>query len=207
MLFVSGTCYTRSMKADDIYRYPYIDVSGRASLSVSSVRRTGPLGALIHSTDGVNSQAWLAGGSAAKGRPASANYLIGKHGERSKLCKDSRYPYHAGSSRCYLAGAWRYDNAVSELLLGYELECLWAEAPTYEQYDSLAEQIVADALHYGWRWPFILFGHYGVAIPAGRRSDPWLFDWGSLVGRLYVRAYAAGIGGLALMQQTFQQQE
>lgn len=90
---------------------------------------------------------------------------------------------------------------MSELLLGYELEATWAQDVTYEQYDSLAEQIVLDALHYGWRWPFILIGHYGVAIPAGRRSDPWLFDWGSLMGRLYVRAAAASVGGLALVQQ------
>jgi hypothetical protein len=88
---------------------------------------------------------------------------------------------------------------VSELLLGYELECLWAEQPSYEQIDSLAEQVVLDAAQYAWRWPFILFGHYGVAIPAGRRSDPWLFDWGGFMGRLYVRAHAAGIGGLALL--------
>lgn len=188
-------------------RYPYIDISGRASPLVSGIRRASPIGALIHSTDGTNSEAWLTGGSAATGKPASANYLIGRNGERSKICKDGRYPYHAGQSRCIIGGKWVYDNKVSELLLGYELECLWAESPTYEQIDSLAEQIVANALQYGWRWPFVMFGHYGVAVPAGRRSDSWLFDWGSLMGRLYVRAAAAGIGGLALLQQSSMQLE
>jgi N-acetyl-anhydromuramyl-L-alanine amidase AmpD len=193
--------------ADELHRYPYSDISRRASLSVSHIRRASPIGALIHSTDGVNSADWLVGGSAVAGKPASANYLIGRKGQRTKLCADERFPYHAGNSRWYYNGVWRADDEVSELLLGYELECSWAESIIYEQYDSLAEQVIVDALRYGWRWPFVILGHYGVAIPAGRRSDPWLFDWGGFMGRLYVRAVAAGIGGLALVQASFTSRE
>lgn len=196
MLFVSGICYDRSMETNDLKRYPIADVSWRASTSVSSVRRLSPIGALIHSSDGASSAPWLLGGSTLAGKPASANHLIGRAGERTKICPDSRYPYHAGHSRAQLVGKWRYDDEISQLLVGYELECTWAEQPTFEQVDSLAEQIVADAVQYAWRWPFIILGHYGVALPAGRRSDPWLFDWGGLMGRLYVRSLAASIGGL-----------
>lgn len=191
------------MESYEFDRYPYVDASWSASPGVSGIRGASPIGSLIHCTDGANSEAWLRGDSATAGRPASTNYLIARSGAATKLCPDYRYPYHAGASRCYLNGKWEYGDQVSELLVGYELECLWTEVPTYEQVDSLAALIVASAVQYGWRWPFILYGHNGVAIPAGRRSDPWLFDWGMLMGRLYVRAHASGIGGVALVQATF----
>jgi hypothetical protein len=70
------------------------------------------------------------------------------------------------------------------------------QSPTFEQLDSLAELIVERAGHYGWRWPFIILGHYAVARPHGRRSDPVNFDWGWFAGRLYVRAYAGQVPGL-----------
>lgn len=87
-------------------------------------------------------------------------------------------------------------NNANEALLGIELEYRSLEAPTFEQVDSLAEQLVNYALQWAWRWPYVLYGHYGIAVPIGRRSDPFLLDWGSLMGRLYERSRAAGIGGL-----------
>lgn len=176
--------------------YRHIDDSGAASPANSSPRRVNPSGGCIHATAGSNSLSWLLAGSAAHGEPASANYLIERDGTRHKLCDDKRFPYSAGQSRCFLDNGWRYGDEISERLLSYELECLWSEAPTWWQVDSLADQIVEDAARWRWRWPFILYGHYGIALPAGRRSDPWLLDWGSLMGRLYVRAQAVGIGGL-----------
>jgi len=68
--------------------------------------------------------------------------------------------------------------------------------PTFAQFDSLAELIVERAGHYGWRWPFIILGHYAVARPQGRRSDPVNTDWGWLIGRVYIRAKTAGVAGL-----------
>lgn len=85
---------------------------------------------------------------------------------------------------------------MSQKLLGIELECLDTQQTTFEQYDSLAELIVERANHYGWRWPFIILGHYAVARPLGRRSDPVNYDWGWLMGRLYVRARLANIPGM-----------
>lgn len=89
-----------------------------------------------------------------------------------------------------------HGNEVSELLVGIELECLDSQLPTYAQYDSLADLIIYLAGLYDWRWPFILYGHYAVARPLGRRSDPVNFDWGELMGRLYLRAKLAGVAGL-----------
>lgn len=80
--------------------------------------------------------------------------------------------------------------------MGVELECTQDQAPTFEQYDSLADLIVLYGLIWAWRWPYIIYGHYSVARPIGRRSDPVNFDWGTLMGRLYVRSMAAKVPGL-----------
>lgn len=85
---------------------------------------------------------------------------------------------------------------MSQVLLGVELECLDNQEITFEQYDSLGQLIVQLAGEHGWRWPFIIYGHYAVARPLGRRSDPVNFDWGWLMGRVYVRAVLAGVPGL-----------
>jgi hypothetical protein len=79
-----------------------------------------------------------------------------------------------------------------------ELECLDAQLPTWQQYDSLAELMIFWAGLYNWRWPLVYYGHYAVARPVGRRSDPVNFDWGTLAGRLYIRAWAAKLPGLLL---------
>lgn len=85
---------------------------------------------------------------------------------------------------------------VSERLLGVELECRDNELVTWQQIDSLAELIVQLSIVYGWRWPYYLIGHYEVARPIGRRSDPQGLDWGSLMGRLYYRAKLARVPGM-----------
>lgn len=80
--------------------------------------------------------------------------------------------------------------------MGIELEQLDTESPTFGMYDSLGELIVELGEQWAWRWPYIILGHYAVARPLGRRSDPTNFDWGWLLGRLYVRALAAQVPGL-----------
>jgi len=176
--------------------YPITDSSGLASLSVSNPRRRNPAGALIHTTAGISSFAWLTGDSSTAGTPASSNELIGRGGEVAIICEDSRYPFHAGQSLVTINGRTYAGNAVSEILMGWELECLDTQAPTFQQIDSLADRICQRALQYAWRWPFVIYGHYGVAVPPGRKHDPISLDWGGFMGRLYVRARAMGIPGL-----------
>ena len=175
--------------------YGFDDISLRTDLSVCGNRTIGPRGALIHTTSGVDSTKWLQGGSAEAGRPASADYLIKRQGQRYSLTPIGKYAYHAGISRYTLDRVY-INNEVSQVLLGVELECLDQESPTFEQVDSLAELIVTIAPHYGWRWPFIILGHYAVARPQGRRSDPVNFDWGWLFGRLYVRLEQNPVDGM-----------
>jgi hypothetical protein len=84
---------------------------------------------------------------------------------------------------------------VSKLLMGVELENEDFTQCTDEQLDSLACLMVDVGLVYSWRWPYYVLGHYQVAQPSGRRSDPLGFLWGDFFGRLWERAYDARIGG------------
>ena len=175
--------------------YRTVDNSGACSPGNIGPRSINPFGTLVHSTGGTDSLSWLITGSAASGNPASANCLIERNGTRHNLTPAGHYPYHAGVSIVTLDRTYTGD-AVSQALIGVELEYTDVQSPSYEQIDSLAEYILAEGLVWGWRWPFIIYGHYGVARPLGRRSDPVSMDWGSLTGRLYVRAAAAQTPGL-----------
>jgi N-acetyl-anhydromuramyl-L-alanine amidase AmpD len=155
-----------------------------------------PSGTLVHTTSGLSSLHWLLTGSARAGYPASADTLIDRRGERYNLVPDGYYPYHAGVSRLTYNNRLYQGNEVSALLLGVELENLDTTYCTWQQLDSLAELIVHRGLVYGWRWPYYILGHYEVALPVGRRSDPLGFAWGDFMGRLYVRARDAAVAGL-----------
>jgi N-acetyl-anhydromuramyl-L-alanine amidase AmpD len=175
--------------------YPRHDVTIHTDLRVCGDRTIGPGGALIHSTSGTDSLAWLQGGSANAGSPASADALIARQGTQYLITPDGKYAYHAGPSFFTLDRSY-YGDEVSQFFLGIELECLDTQIPTFEQYDSLADLLVYYAGIHAWRWPLIILGHYAVARPLGRRSDPVNFDWGWLLGRLYVRALAVQLPGL-----------
>jgi N-acetyl-anhydromuramyl-L-alanine amidase AmpD len=183
------------MATESLVKYGHTDISADTSLLVCGARTLAPRGTCIHTTSGANSKEWLQGGSAASGTPASADCLIDRSGRRFWLSPSGRYAYHAGRSLYTLDREYR-NNEVSQILIGVELECLDTQAPTFEQLDSLAELLVAGATTQGWRWPFIILGHYAVARPLGRRSDPVNMDWGWLMGRLYVRALSAGVAGM-----------
>lgn len=187
--------YNVAVNGENLVIYGEYDVSHSTSVCTSGPRAYPPTGCLVHTTSGDNSRQWLQGGSCAAGSPAGADYLIERNGQRYRLQPDGRYAYHAGKSQVHLERLYVNDE-VSQVLLGIELECLDIQWPTYMQYDSLAELIIGRAPVYGWRWPFIIYGHYAVARPQGRRSDPVNFDWGALQGRLYLRAKMAGIPGM-----------
>lgn len=180
---------------ESLHHYDRIDYSASADTRVSGTRTISPIGAIIHSTGGTDSTQWLRGSSADAGTPASANCLIDKRGRQVTLCPNDRFPYHAGRSRLRLDRLYTGDE-ISQLLIGIELEYTDDECPTWEQYDSCADVILWYGRRYMWRWPFVLYGHYGVAVPLGRRSDPVRFDWGALMGCLYLRSSAMRLPGL-----------
>jgi hypothetical protein len=180
-----------------LQHYPITDYSSAIDPRNIGGGRASASGALIHTTAGANSRAWLSAGSAIVGTPASCDELIGRNGQADIICPHGYFPYHAGRSNAWINGEWCRGDKVSRLLLGYELECLDDQVVTFAQIDSLSQRICAAARLYGWRWPFLIYGHYGVAEPPGRRSDPRNLDWGGFMGRLYVSARAMDIPGLA----------
>jgi N-acetyl-anhydromuramyl-L-alanine amidase AmpD len=176
--------------------YDYYNHSGSVSPLNIGVGRAGHVGALVHTTSGIDSLHWLLSGSAESGQPATADYLIARDGTQYQIVPTGQWGYHAGKSLLiYNSRVYRNDE-ISRLLMGIELENLDNTQCTYEQHDSLAAVIVREGLRLGWRWPYYLLGHYEVATPMGRRSDPRGFLWGDFMGRLYARAKVAGVAGL-----------
>lgn len=177
--------------------YRVFDNSGTADARNFGDSRPSVVGTLVHTTSGTDSLYWLTRGSAASGNPASCDYLIERDGTRHRITPRGKYPYHAGKSSWTYNGATYVGDQVSARLLGVELENRDSEYCTDAQLDSLAELIVLEGIDRGWRWPYYVLGHYEVARPMGRRSDPQGFLWGNFMGRLYARAVAANVPGLA----------
>lgn len=171
------------------------NVWGNTSPDVIGTRGRSPIGTCVHHTGGTNSLAWLQRNSAYAGSPASADCLIRKDGERYLITNDKQYAYGVGVTNQIITARYAPYN-VNEALLSVELEYLVTEEPTFAQVDSLAEQIVLWAKRWGWTYPYVLYGHYGIAAPPGRKFDPYNFEWGVLMGRLYLRSRLANIAGL-----------
>lgn len=176
--------------------YGHHDVSSNTNPKLFVARASNPIGACIHTTSGSNSLAYLQGGCLREGRIACADYLIGRDGTRWKICPSNHFPYHAGQSRLTYANRLYQGDQVSQLLIGVELEQMGEQACTYEQIDSLAELIVQEGIVWNWRWPYYLIGHYEIARPIGRRSDPQGFLWGDFMGRLFWYARRLQVPGL-----------
>jgi len=172
------------------------DVSGGTDSHNYFDRGVNPIGALVHTTAGTSSLQWLQSGSAASGSPASADYLIERTGQRFALMPKGKAAYHAGKSRATIQGREYRGDALSAILIGIEVEQLEPQVWTYEQLDSFAELLTQLSVVYSWRWPYTILGHYEVALPEGRRSDPQGLDWGQLMGRLYARSLQAHTPGL-----------
>lgn len=178
-----------------LQHYRAIDISGTTLRDAIGRRRTNPVGACIHHTGGSDSRSILTGHHGQGEESVSADVLISKTGTRYLCVPEGSYAFGVGEVAATLKQHTANVN-VNETLLSAELEYLPLEGPTYEQYDSLAEQITLWALRWAWRWPYVIYGHYGIAYPLGRKYDPYLFDWGSFMGRLLVWSQSASIGGL-----------
>lgn len=177
------------------HKYSALDVRRSVSSSVVGDRWHKPVGTCIHHTDGVNSLSWLSGGSAIAGTPSSADVLIGRRGERYLLTDSGSYAFGVGQVSSTIKKLFSPGNP-NEYLMSIELEYKALDSPTYAQYDSAAEQVINWAIKYAWQWPYVIYGHYGIANPVGRKSDPYNFDWGTFMGRLYYHSLDAKIAGL-----------
>lgn len=140
-------------------------------------RNVVPIGALLHTTDGVNSQSYLQGGILADGRVASADYLIGRDGTTIRLVPEGAMSYHAGAT-CW-AQIRGTDADPNRDLVGIELENFdrKGEIPTTRQHMALAGLLLVLADKYKWS-PLYVWTHGGIAVPMGRRTDPRALNLG-----------------------------
>jgi N-acetyl-anhydromuramyl-L-alanine amidase AmpD len=186
----------KDMEVNGLTHYHNYDNSSGTDSRNFGTGRSDVVGTLIHTTAGTDSLDWLRIGAAKAGSPASADYLIDRNGDRHSIVSGGKYPYHAGKSSLVYNNHLYEGDKVSQLLLGVELENEDNTYCTPAQLDSLAELIVLEGLARGWRWPYYVLGHYEVARPLGRRSDPQGFLWGNFMGRLYIWALVNKVQGL-----------
>lgn len=154
------------------------DVSRDTLESVRSPIGAGEkVGIVVHTTDGRESLKWLQGASAAAGSPASADALIHRNGTIFWLMPKGYYAWHAGKVTerpMYPAGQLWSGNTYGIELENYDRA---GELPTEAQHRALAG-LMLHLAHYEKYNDLTITGHYAIARPIGRRSDPTGLNWG-----------------------------
>ena len=102
----------------------------------------------------------------------AAHYLIVRNGEVLQLVNDNDVAYHAGKSALPEDPA---GGSVNLRSLGIEIANAKDDRPTDSQYAS-ASALVRSKRAQGMLIPYIK-GHDTIALPPGRKDDPWNFDW------------------------------
>jgi N-acetyl-anhydromuramyl-L-alanine amidase AmpD len=156
------------------------DASALCDKTLYEARGDDPDGIMLHTTDGRSSQDWLQGGSRRAGKPASSDFLIARSGKIIRIVPRGQMSYHAGV--CRDARGVDTDGRTSRALIGIEVENADSagETPTSQQHGAVAGLVLAAASFYKWS-PVIMYGHYGLAHPMGRRSDPHAWNWGYMM--------------------------
>lgn len=174
--------------------YTLEDESSKCDPTLYEVRGQEPEGLMVHTTDGVDSQGWLQGGSRTAGKPASVDFLIARSGRVIRLVPRGMMAYHAG--KCLWNGAVDGNNETSRRLMGVELENADSQrqVPTLQQHEALAALTLGLASKYKWG-PLRVYGHYGLAYPMGRRSDPHALDWGHVFWLMRFGGTLVGLKG------------
>lgn len=154
----------------------YRDRSSEMHAGVTRRRIVRRRGIVIHTTEGFNSVDWLLFDAYLHGISVSADFHIDRVGNITQLTKPGWYAFHAGASM------WRAfsgsDGTLNRSHVGVECEnhTLSGENVTDAQYIALGALTVR-------LMSFHTFGLDGIclhrecALPAGRKSDPPVFDW------------------------------
>lgn len=100
----------------------------------------------------------------------SAHYLITRDGTILKMVDEKNVAYHAGKS-ALPDGSRQWLNSSS---IGIEVISMKRNGPTEAQYRALDELIKDICSRYNIRY---LVRHSDIAIPLGRKDDPWGMDW------------------------------
>jgi len=170
---------------------PYQDNSAATLRSVVRPRSIVRKGICIHETIGEHSQGWLTGGSAASGNPVSVDFLIDRDGTIHQLVPLGYYTWHSGLARW--CGYSDPDGSLNQSLIGVELENNPAsgEKVTNAQYIALAALMrhVMPLYNINSQW---VVGHYMIALPSGRKTDPITLDW-AILWREYLAPSPEGL--------------
>ena len=156
--------------------YDFQDVSATTLRKVIRPRILPRCGILIHETDGLNSLAYLQGGSFNSGNPVSADYLIAKTGEVYQITPPGWYAWHSGIA------SWRHyqeaDKSINQGFVGVEVENYVSRGQKIapEQYIALGWLVRRLVMAHGIDFRNIT-GHKQVALPAGRKTDPATLNW------------------------------
>jgi N-acetylmuramoyl-L-alanine amidase len=102
----------------------------------------------------------------------AAHYIILRDGEVVQIVADQDIARHTGESAMPDNPGSGRVNAFS---LGVELASAKDTTPTGAQYDALAE-LILQKIQDGIPIRHIV-GHDEIALPKGRKDDPWNFDW------------------------------
>lgn len=164
--------------------FEVLDVTGATNPALWRVRRSRIVGAVAHSTNGNSSAYWLQQGSLKEGKPASAHALIERDGTIILLCRHEWVAYHAGVATLEHFGLLFPD--INEVTLGVEIECLdnFKQQVTTAQHIALALWLRNAMERHGFTTAEV-WGHYQIAKPMGRRSDPHGLRWGELYSLIY----------------------
>ena len=98
------------------------------------------------------------------------HYIIDRDGKIYRLVEDKNIAYHAGESKMPDGRT-----GVNNFSIGIELVNSKTAKPTSEQYASLKYLIGYIKGKYSIKYTL---GHKDIA--AGRKDDPWNFDWGKI---------------------------
>lgn len=154
----------------------YRDVSANTVEGLLSPRRFPRRLIVLHETIGVRSLGWLQSGSLAKGSPASCDFLISRVGDIFQIGRPGYYTYHTGTARWQLYQDPDYSLNMSGV--GIELENLPSagQAITSSQYIACGALCRELIFKHKLRLTNIV-GHYEIALPRGRKSDPQTLNW------------------------------
>ena len=163
--------------------YTFKDVSADTNREVIGMRTILRRGILLHETIGFSSLHYLQGGALSEGKKVSADYLISRTGDIYQITPPGYYAFHSGVARWQLYQ--ESDRSINQGFVGVELENNPSmgeriPAPEYIALAWLIRQLCAvfeiDVRN--------IVGHYQVALPSGRKSDPVTLNWVMLTDEL-----------------------
>lgn len=101
----------------------------------------------------------------------AAHYIIARSGDLIQLVDDDDVAYHTGESELPQEPG---SGKVNLRSIGIEIANAKDTRPTDAQYDAMSRLVSYKLACYPIKY---IVGHDAIALPIGRKDDPWNFDW------------------------------